>query len=72
LTLGQVQRCVEAIGGTTNIVGLGYIVVKMGATERILPHAITERFLTGGSIIEQIRHHAGIVTVERYEVIGGR
>jgi len=44
----------------------------MGATERILPHAITERFLTGGSIIEQIRHHAGIVTVERYEVIGGR
>jgi hypothetical protein len=30
MTLGQVQRRVEAIGGTTNIVGLGYSVEKIG------------------------------------------
>ena len=45
---------------------------EIGESQRVLPYAITERFLTEGSTVEQIRHQAGIVTVERYEAMGGR
>ena len=38
--------------------------------ERLVAHGITERFLTDG--VEQVRHHAGIVTVERYEALASR
>ena len=48
------------------LTAMGYIIEKTGMTERILPHAITERFLTEGSTVEQIEHHAGIVKVECY------
>lgn len=40
LTLDPVQPRVEAIGGTTDIVGRGYSVAKIGASERILPHSL--------------------------------
>jgi hypothetical protein len=47
----------------------GYIVDKIGSSERILPHGITERFLRRADGQEEVRHHAGVVTVELFEAI---
>jgi len=35
---------VEGIGGTATIARLGYIVEKIGTTERILPHAVSQTY----------------------------
>jgi hypothetical protein len=59
----------------------GYIVGKIGTSERILAGAIVERFarrkdgslspLTEGSTVvaDEVRRHAGIVKVEVFEAI---
>jgi len=50
LALGiPVLHYVEAIGGTANIARLGYIVEKTGESQRILPHAVTQRFEVSSS-----------------------
>jgi hypothetical protein len=54
LALGiPVQHYVEAIGRTANIARLGYIVEKTGESQRILPHAVAQKFevLSSGALI---------------------
>jgi hypothetical protein len=72
-----VQHYVEAIGGTANIARLGYIVEKIGTTERILPHAVAQRFevSSSGTLVAPTEGstkpttvtvtNAGIATVEQ-------
>jgi hypothetical protein len=48
---------------------LGYRGTPIGEGQRMLAHAITERFLTEGSTVVQVRQHAGIVAAARYEVL---
>jgi hypothetical protein len=59
---------------------LGYIVEKTGETQRILPHAVTERFETSssGALIVAVEgstkpvtvklHHAGIAIVDQFDL----
>jgi hypothetical protein len=73
-------HCVEAAGGTASIVRLGYIVVKIGTTERILPHAVAQRFEVSSSCAliaptenstrptSLVVTNAGIAVVERYDL----
>jgi hypothetical protein len=75
-----VQHYVEAIGGTANITRLGNIVVKTGTTERILPHAVAQRFevSSSGALIAPtegstkpvsvIVTAADLATVEQYDL----
>jgi hypothetical protein len=44
----------------------GYHLIEDGETERILPHAITEFFVTEGSTVPIKMLHAGICKVMRY------
>jgi hypothetical protein len=60
---------------------LGYYVREVGEGERILPNAIVQRLtLTSSGAFEemiegstkavaQVRHHAGIATVKRYQFV---
>ena len=80
MTLGPVQHCVEAIGGTASIATLKYIAVKIGATERILPHAIRQKFdiapdgtlepVTAGSTrpTSAVVTGAGVQAVEQFDL----
>jgi hypothetical protein len=64
---------IECLPGSTlpdELADLGYRLVPAGEGQRMLAHAITERFLIEGSTVEQVRHHAGLVTIEKYEAIG--
>jgi hypothetical protein len=45
---------------------LGYDPIDEGEGERILPAGITERFVTEGSTVMQVRHHAGITRVRKF------
>ena len=47
---------------------LGYRVTPIGEGQRLIPDGVIERFMIGD--VEQVRRHAGIVAVERYEAIG--
>jgi hypothetical protein len=72
-----VHHYVEAIGGTANIARLGYIVEKTGESQRILPHAVVQRFevSSSGALVAPTEGstkpttvtvtNAGIATVEQ-------
>ena len=61
----------------------GYIVTLIGESQRILPHAVVQKFemsssgaliaVTGNSTrtVSVIVTNVGIVTVERYDLLGG-
>jgi hypothetical protein len=81
LTLGiPVQHCAEAIGGTANNAKLGNVVEQSGTTQRILPHAIAQKFETSssGALIPATHGstkavtvtvtNAGIAAVEQFEL----
>jgi hypothetical protein len=82
LTLGiPVQHYVEAIGENGEHRRLGYIVVKTGESERILPHAVQQRFemSSSGALIAATRTQrgrcrwvvvtgAGLARVEQYDL----
>jgi hypothetical protein len=81
LALGiPVEHYVETIGGTANIARLGNIVVKTGTSERILPHAVAQRFETSSSDaliaategstkpVTVTVTNAGIAVVEQYDL----
>jgi hypothetical protein len=81
LTLGiPVQHCVVTIGGPAVIARLGYTVQKTGTTERILPHAVRQKFTLGADgelepftegstkpVSVQVTN-AGIAVVEQYDL----
>jgi hypothetical protein len=73
----------EALPGSPlpeQLTALGYIVEKTGTTERILPHAVSQKFETSSSgalipategstkpVTVQVTH-AGIATVEQFDL----
>jgi hypothetical protein len=60
-----VQHCVEALGGTANNARLGYSVVKIGTSERILPHAVARKseVSSSGALVPVTGDSAKPVTV---------
>jgi len=73
----------EALPGSPlpgQLIALGYIVIKIGESERILPHAVQQRFeiAADGTLIAPTEGsskpvsvqvtHAGIATVEEYDL----
>ena len=80
LPLGPVQHCVEAIDEAASIARIGYIVEKIGESERILAHAVQQRFETSSSgalvaptegstkPVSVVVTNAGVATVEQYDL----
>jgi hypothetical protein len=79
LTLGTpVQHYVGAVAGTANNAKLGNVVEKTGTSERMLPHAVAQKFevSSSGALIAPIEGStrptsvivtgAGLATVEQY------
>ena len=76
----------EALPGSplpSQLTARGYIVTLIGESQRILPHAVVQKFemsssgaliaVTGNSTrtVSVIVTNVGIVTVERYDLLGG-
>jgi hypothetical protein len=74
------QHYVEAIGGPANNAKVGYLVAKIGESQRILPHAVAQKFETSSSgalvpategstrpVTTRITH-AGLATVVQYDL----
>jgi hypothetical protein len=69
---GSSQIAMECLPGSAlpeELYDAGYDPEPAGEGERILPHAITETFLTEGSTVVRRVTHAGIVRVLRYSFV---
>jgi hypothetical protein len=80
LTLGMpVQHYIEAICEIASTARLGYIVTLIGESQRILPHAVTQRFgvapdgmlvppTEGSTKPVSVINGAGLARVEQFEL----